>query len=499
MVSVLSILSINLFTLPLLGLTLVAAYFYLTKRHNYWEVRGIPYVTPSFLFGSLVDVFTGKLQIAEYLGSLHAKFKGPYFGMYMMGTPQLIVRSPALIKDILIRDFNVFDNRSFSSDQNADPISANSLITVKNPRWKALRSKVLPIYSTGKLKLMFQLMFKSANDLEQHLEEHNNESIDIREVSAKYMTDLIATCAFGFEANSFAKVESDIRKFSRTMLDFTMGKLFCFLSHLFFPKLVTLFNLRFLDTRALEKVFVSTMAHREETKIKRNDFIDLLLKVRDEKDDLVLFDTNTMLAQALTFFIAGVESISNLVSFVLYNLCLKEEYQERLQKEIQEAIKTHADLNFENINTLKFLDMVVNETLRKYPFGLFLNRVCNRDYTVKETGFVIEKGTPIIISIDGIHKDPEIYESPEEFRPERFENGNKSFSQNCTFIPFGTGPRSCIGIRFALMAAKLAIVMVLRKFKVEKSADTPMDIVIKPFSPFMTPKNGLSMRIRKLE
>lgn len=89
------------------------------------------------------------------------------------------------------------------------------------------------------------------------------------------------------------------------------------------------------------------------------------------------------------------------------------------------------------------------ETLRRYPFGPFLNRKCREDYIIQETGLVIEKGTPVLIPIDGIHNDPEYYPEPEKFMPERFEDGSKQqLSQSCIYLPFGIGPRNCIGIQF---------------------------------------------------
>lgn len=83
--------------------------------------------------------------------------------------------------------------------------------------------------------------------------------------------------------------------------------------------------------------------------------------------------------------------------------------------------------------------------MRRYPFGPFLNRKCKEDYVIKETGLVIEKDTPILIPIDGIHNDPEYYPEPEKFDPERFIEGHKKNSQACTYLPFGMGPRNCIG------------------------------------------------------
>lgn len=91
------------------------------------------------------------------------------------------------------------------------------------------------------------------------------------------------------------------------------------------------------------------------------------------------------------------------------------------------------------------------ETLRRYPFGPFLNRNCREDYVIKETGLVIEKDTPVLIPIDGIHHDPEYYPDPDKFDPDRFADGKKQkLIQACVYLPFGSGPRNCIGTDFMI-------------------------------------------------
>ena len=83
--------------------------------------------------------------------------------------------------------------------------------------------------------------------------------------------------------------------------------------------------------------------------------------------------------------------------------------------------------------------------MRKYPSLGILNRVCNNDFEIPASNIKIEKGTPIIIPVLGLHKDPKYYPDPEKFDPERFENENIGKRPSSVYLPFGDGPRICIG------------------------------------------------------
>lgn len=95
--------------------------------------------------------------------------------------------------------------------------------------------------------------------------------------------------------------------------------------------------------------------------------------------------------------------------------------------------------------SLPYLDMVTSEGLRKYPLLHFLDREAEEDYEFPDTKVVIEKGTPIVIPMSGIHMDPKYFPNPEDFDPERFSPENKRKILPFTYFPFGEGPRNCIG------------------------------------------------------
>lgn len=169
-----------------------------------------------------------------------------------------------------------------------------------------------------------------------------------------------------------------------------------------------------------------------------------------------------MVSQAVTFFTAGYETTGNLISFTLYELSLHPDIQERAREEVMQKIKLHGDITYEAIQEMKYLNMVVagnsnhkhfpknnsklfSETLRKYPFGPFLNRHCDEDYLIEETGLIIEKGVSVVVPIWGLHHDPKYFPNPDKFDPERFNDENKQNIVPCSYLPFGEGPRNCIG------------------------------------------------------
>ena len=121
--------------------------------------------------------------------------------------------------------------------------------------------------------------------------------------------------------------------------------------------------------------------------------------------------------------------------------------------------------------------MVIDETMRMYPPLVRTDRVCNKDYQYEN--IKLETGQIWSVPIYALHHDPDIYPNPEKFDPERFSDANKKTRDNsAAFIPFGAGPRSCIGMRFALIEIKLLLSAILRKYTFEKCEKTLVSLVL---------------------
>jgi cytochrome P450 len=118
------------------------------------------------------------------------------------------------------------------------------------------------------------------------------------------------------------------------------------------------------------------------------------------------------------------------------------------------------------------MDMVIDETMRLYPIAAIVERIASNDYEYKS--WKLKKDQLIIVPILALHRDPEYHPDPDEFRPERFSEENKAKRENEAFMPFGTGPRNCIGMRFAIIEMKLVLASILSKYCFQTCDQTPV-------------------------
>lgn len=126
-----------------------------------------------------------------------------------------------------------------------------------------------------------------------------------------------------------------------------------------------------------------------------------------------------------------------------------------------------------------------------------LNRVCNTPWTIPNTNTVIESGTPILIPVYGIQHDPKYYPEPEKFIPERFSSEvNKSFTE-MPYLPFGEGPRNCIGLRLGKLQTKVGLVLCLQKYSYELAGTSKQPIQMSISSILLTPIGGINLKIIK--
>jgi cytochrome P450 family 6 len=234
-----------------------------------------------------------------------------------------------------------------------------------------------------------------------------------------------------------------------------------------------------------------TVSYRENNNYTRKDFLPLLIDLKNNKlaeNEGYKHDGNTLsideiAAQCFVFFIAGFETSSTTMTFAMYELSKHQELQDKVRDEVNAVLAKHGGkISYEAIQDMKYMDQVINEALRKYPPLPLLTRQCVLDYKIPGEDLIIEKGTSIIISILGIHYDKEYYPDPEKFDPERFTEENKKSRHHFAHIPFGEGPRVCIGMRFGLMQSKVGIASLLKQYKFTVSKKTMEPLKFKPRS-----------------
>ncbi|KAK5646917.1 hypothetical protein RI129_005381 [Pyrocoelia pectoralis] len=476
-------------------------YKYSIGNYKYWQKKRVQYVKPIPPFGNLLPILTSQLTLGALLAKYYNQFKCSLFGIYVLNKPVLVVRDPTLIKRILVKDFRYFHNRSVMSDEECDALVSNMLFFSKSPEWKYIRNKMTPIFTTGKMKNMFNLVQNVGSDMVTYLNKHDENSyVDAKEVCSKYSTDVISSCAFGINAHCFKSENSPFYMITTKMFGFNWQSGFNQSSYFLAHGLVKLFKMPFFDRKIsnfLRQVFWDTLRERERTNIARNDVIDAMKDFKDNPhlDEGYKFEGDRILAQAMQFFSAGFETVGAAISFTLYELSLYPEIQRKLRLEIKNAVAGCSKIDYSVIMCMRYLHMVVQETLRKYPSLPFLERECAESYIIPEENLVLEPKTPVYIPLLGLHYDPEYFPDPEKYDPERFTN--EDVCNSFQYLPFGDGPRGCIGNRFALMVTKIALVSLLTEFEVQPAPTTPAKIHFSPYSLFLCSSVGVPLKFKR--
>jgi len=269
----------------------------------------------------------------------------------------------------------------------------------------------------------------------------------------------------------------------------------------------------------------SSIRQREETGEKRNDFIQLMLEAREDKlkieeDELDNFEKNAQIngnsglgeassadilddigivANCVLFILAGFDTTQSLLLYLAYALALNQDVQDKLRTEIEAQLEENdGEFTYDSLQKMAYLDKVIQETLRYYPPAGMTDRSVTMDYKVPGTNYILKKGSAIQIAINGLHHDPEYFPNPEKFDPERFSPENKAKINQYAYLPFGSGPRNCIGMRFALTEVKVAIVHLIHNFKIEPSKKTLIPMKYQKTNS-LKPEGGMFLALNKMQ
>lgn len=456
-------------------------------------------------------------------------------------TPFFVIRDPELIKQIAVKDFDHFvDHRPFfgeadETEKHPYALFKRILFTLNGQRWRNMRATLSPAFTGRKMRQMFTLMVDCSERMLQHYEtlmsgKGNRMEVEVKDMLSRYGINVIASCAFGIEVDCFRDVDHEFLYHGKRMMQ--MGSPIVIAKMIFmrvFPSLAKRMGMDVMDREQavyFTNLIKETIRTRESRGIVRHDMIDLLLQARkgtlkyeeDREEAAEGFATvqesevgkvqvtkaiseTDMIAQCLIFFIAGFESVSTSSMFMIYELILNPDIQEKLYEEVG---RTCGELNgkplsYDALQGMRYMDMVVSETLRKWSLSPIADRLCVREYQLDDgcgLRFTIEKGTCVWFPIHGLHHDPKYFPNPNRFDPERFNEVNKLNIRTGTYLPFGIGPRNCIGSRFALMELKAVMYHMLRKFSFHRSEKTQIPLKLRKGMNNVGTDEGLHVELR---
>ncbi|CAO1409887.1 unnamed protein product [Diamesa tonsa] len=480
-------------TLYLLIGVLLALYVYMTWNFGYWTKRGVTQAKTRLVLGSLPSLILRKEHTTYDLDKIYNEFKGklPFVGLIQIRSPRLLILDPKLSKNVMIRNFKSFHDNEFAKmiDPKLDPLFARNPFMLTGEEWKEKRAEITPAFTNNRLKALYPLIqdvqTRMSKFINNELSKNNEESFDSREVSAKFTTDVVSSCIFGADAESFTKEDPEIRAVGRKLMEPSGTLIVMMLITSAIPILKKVTKLRFVS-QEVQDFFVNLMkqaiTYRKENNVKREDFLDHLIELKNKKN---ISDLD-MAAHTVSFFTDGFETSSLAICHTLYELGKNKTVQDKLRQEITKCVDKNGEISFETLNDMPYLDQVFHESMRMHSPLLFTSRECTEEFLLEADDgqkVLIEKGINVYIPIDQFHYDPEYYTDPHSFCPERFdaENGGlKAFKDRGVFLAFGDGPRVCLGMKFALLQSKAAIAEIINNFEISVNKKTPNQLIVDP-------------------
>ncbi|XP_017081948.2 probable cytochrome P450 6a14 [Drosophila eugracilis] len=505
-----------LLILALLGVTFFLAYSFYHNTYTYWARKGVPYEPPLPLIGNMLGLGT-KYNLRDVNQRIYNKFKGktPLAGMFLFFKRTALIIDPNLIKEILIKDFHHFQDRGVFNNVRDDPLTGH-LLTLEGQEWRSMRQKLTPVFSSGKIKQMSGVVVEVGRHLTDAMDKSvsaakvDDGDVEIKDLCARFTTDVIGSCAFGLECYSLKDPNSEFR--TKGAMMFTRPRHSMLVQAFIFTntKLAKKLRMKVLPddlTNFFMAAVKNTVEYRLKSGVKRNDFIDQLIELRAENEEAANkgkgidlskgLTLEQMAAQSFVFFIAGFETSSSTMAFCLYELALNQDIQDQVREEIESVLEGE-EISYDTLAKMTYLEQVVAETLRKHPVLSQIIRECNQSYKVPNTDIVIEKGTSALIPVHNIHHDADIYPDPERFDPSRFELEEVNSRHPFSYLPFGDGPRNCIGMRFGKMQAKIGLVSLLRRFRFDISKKTEVPLILDTRSPTLSTKHGIHLKVERI-
>ncbi|XP_054156445.1 cytochrome P450 3A24-like [Oppia nitens] len=483
---------------------LIGLYFYLTRNYKYWSSRGVPGPKPIVFFGTLWQIFFKPMH--QMTLDNGRKF-GRFYGTYLGSRPVLLINDPQLTRDMNIKDFHAFvDHNDFIS---GDKFNDRSLFNLMGDDWKKMRSIISPTFSSGKMRSMHPLIIDCIGRLEQYVESRarTNEDLNVKKTMGNLTMDVIATCAFGTRIDTYGEKSSDFVINAQKAMrgNWRVWAFFLFMTT--FPKLLRWSGFQIQDPGVqyfFKSAIKSIVNQRKNDKSgKRRDYLQLMIDAQNKRSDnnnsdepvvgdtsdeiygrtdtleatikdRVDIDDDDILSTSFLFFVAGYETTASLITYLIYNLALHADCQQKLYEELR---KFDGKYDYESIAQMPYLEACVAETLRLHnPVSAF-GRIAAQDYTIGDIGITVPKGMLVNFSIQTMHRNPEYYPNPDRWNPERFMPYNRDKLVPYTYMPFGLGPRNCVGMRFALMEAKTAVAYLVNRFKFIRTPKTTVPLI----------------------
>ncbi|KAH0952172.1 hypothetical protein HN011_012208 [Eciton burchellii] len=490
---------------------LLALYFYLTRNFTYWQKQGIPCPDGAIPgVGHLLQFLLMKISFSDCCHKIYKDNRNrSMVGFYNFTSPSLIINEPELVKTVMQTNFTSFHMNALKINPELDPLLANNPFFTYGDKWLAGRKRLTYAFSSMRLKILLesvkQVCEKFENFLDKKLSKTGKVELELKDLFARFTAQVVTSAGFGVDGLCFddERQEESFYTMGKSFLEPSAFNSSMFALIFFVPSLGKILRKSFLPKKADQffRTMVADVMEQRRNKqdgSSKNDFLQLMVELEQTENNKV--DLEVLTSHAVSFFVDGYDTSSSVLSFVGYQLATHPKVQAKLREEVVSVLnKYNGVITYEALKDMTYMDQVINESMRTFPVVGFLAKTCTEEFELKGSdGLVchVQPGTDIIIPIQGLNEDPRYWENPEAFDPERFGPDRKRI-EKFAFLPFGEGPRICVGMRMAQLQMKACLSTLLRKFSLEISPKTQLPL--KMTATFLSaPVGGLWTFIRAI-
>lgn len=399
-----------------------------------------------------------------------------------------LVNHPDLVRELLVQKIDNYTKRTVAFSI-VKKVLGESTFTATGDVWKRKRKLVQPSFHKKRISNLGKIMTDAIEDMlnDWELICDKNETVEMTDAMMRLTLTVVVKALFSTalskeEVQTVADVFTPLLDETNFRASFPIRML-----HKFRTKKDAAYEKNIAD---LDEIIFRIIRERRTSTEPHNDLLQMLMEAQDEETGELLNDEE-LRDEVMTVFIAGHETTANAMSWLWAILSQQPEIRKKVEEEVAEVLgerkPTAAD--FPN---LSYLLKVFKETLRLYPPVPILPRRVEADDVLG--GYEIKGGGEVFFSAYLLHRRPDFWENPETFDPNRFERVTERKQHPFAYLPFGGGPRICLGNSFAMMEAVFIVAMTTQRFRLNLVSDKPIEPLI---SLTTRPKGGVKVSLER--
>ncbi|MFB6264766.1 MAG: cytochrome P450 [Bradymonadaceae bacterium] len=436
-----------------------------------------PTELPQWLYKFATDTFGAFVQLVEQYGEVVRFPVSPSRAFYILSRPEHV--------KYVLQD-NHRNYQKAVTYEYLRPILGDGLLTSEGDRWLRQRRLVAPLMGRDHIETFKRAIVESLQDLIERWDRaaETDDPIDVASETASLTLSVAGKILFSRDIGSYAEPIGRAMKLLFRDVNYRIT------SPAPIPKSIPTPHNRRVQ-QAIDELETIVYDLIDERRGREEEFDDLLstLMLAEYEDSGERMSDEQVRDEVMTFLLAGHETTSNALNWTFYLLSKHPDVRRMLEDEVDHHLENDAP-TFENLRDIDYLDMIFDEATRLYPPAWTIEREPIEDDAVGP--YTLPAGSIVVVAPYFVHRNPNVWDNPEGFDPERFGPDGGAPDHRYAHFPFGGGPRKCAGADFATIEYKLALAMITRRFQLDLVPGSPVELEA---NVTMHPKDGLMMHV----